>query len=66
MARIQIQISVNWDFSGGPVVKNSLFNAKGKGSIAGWGTKAPTGCEKVKVKVLSHLVLSDSLWPHGL
>ena len=61
MVRIQIQISVNWDFSGGPVVKNSLFNTKGKGSIAGWGTKAPTGCEKVKVKVLSHLVLSDSL-----
>ena len=32
---------MGWDFSGGPVVKASPFNARGVGSIPGWGIKIP-------------------------
>ena len=31
----------SWDFPGGPVVKVSPSNARGMGSIPGWGTKIP-------------------------
>ena len=30
-----------WDFPGGAVVKNTLFNAGDMGLIPGWGTKIP-------------------------
>ena len=29
------------DFPGGPVVRNSPSNARGEGSIPGWGAKIP-------------------------
>ena len=32
-------MTVYWDFTGGPMVKNPHFTAKGAGSIPGWGTK---------------------------
>ena len=42
---------MGWDFSGGPVVKASPFNARGVGSIPGWGIKisqAAFGHKKLK------------------
>lgn len=30
-----------WDFPSGPVVKTSLSNAEGAGSISGWGARIP-------------------------
>ena len=30
-----------WEFPGGPVVKNTRFNAGDMGLIPGWGTKIP-------------------------
>ena len=37
----QILKCSSWDFPGGPVVKNSLWNAEDEGSIPGWETKIP-------------------------
>ena len=31
----------DWDFHGGPVVKNPACNTRDSGSIPGWGTKIP-------------------------
>ena len=31
----------NWDFPGGPAVKNPPFSSGEVGSIPGWGTKVP-------------------------
>ena len=37
----------DWDFLGGPVVKNLPCNAEDTGSIPGWGTKIPHAVEHV-------------------
>ena len=34
-------LTLEKDFSGGPVVKNLPFNAGDMGPIPGWGTKIP-------------------------
>ena len=39
--------SRDWDFLGGPVVKNLPCNAEDTGSIPGWGTKIPHAVEHV-------------------
>ena len=36
----------NWDFPGGPVVKNLPYNAGDTGSIPGWGIKIPCVAEE--------------------
>ena len=37
----QVKKSIQWDFPGSPVVKTSLSNAGGAGSIPGQGAKIP-------------------------
>ena len=37
----------SWDFPGGPVIKNPLFNAGEKGLIPGQGTKFPEASGKL-------------------
>ena len=36
-----------WDFPGGAVVKNTLFNAGDMGLIPGWGTRIPQALEQL-------------------
>ena len=48
------------DFPGGPVVKTSLPNARGMGSIPGWGARIPHAFrpenQNTKHKIGSHIV----------
>ena len=36
----------NWDFPGGPAVKNPPWNARDMGSVPGWGSKIPHATEQ--------------------
>ena len=52
------------DFPSGPVVKPLFFNARGAGSIPGWGAKIAQGSQPKGV--VTQWCLSDSLLPRGL
>ena len=46
-SQCQLNIAVNRDFPGGPVVKNPPYNAGDAGSIPGQGTKTPHAVGKL-------------------
>ena len=50
---LEFQQSKAWDFPSGPLVKTSPSNARGAGSMPGWGPKTPhaSGSKKPKYKI---------------
>ena len=46
---MRVQIRYDWDFPGGPLVKNPSWNAEGMGLVFGWGTKIPHAVKQLSL-----------------